>query len=314
MSPTPESAWKASRSGITMLIHKSSKFPRTSHYRQQPFGAYHTAKQSPWPIPHLKAPGLVSSTQPQHVREVSEHLSKSGILKVTLGFPDSDSLYLEQLIRSLHRYHGHKLPISHSASRGWFWDVRPSTINFQSANHQARSETMENFPWHTDCSYENATPRYFALHMLQHDRFGGGTLSLMNVRELTALLSPATRAALKRNEYEIATPPEFVKDANETRIIGSLLSTDSNGQPIMRFRDDIITPLSKGALRAFEELKQTLSTAGSQPGVILHLTAAELPRQSIIMLDNRRWLHSRNEVRDPARHLRRVRWDAIRFD
>lgn len=31
------------------------------------------------------------------------------------------------------------------------------------------------------------------------------------------------------------------------------------------------------------------------------------------MMDNERWLHARNEVKDPNRHLRRVRWDAREF-
>ena len=98
------------------------------------------------------------------------------MLKLSLGFADEDSDYLKQLLVSLHKNHGHQLPIAHSATRGWFWDVRPSKTNFQAGNHQARSETMNEFPWHTDCSYEDPPPRYFALQVLQHDRYGGGTL------------------------------------------------------------------------------------------------------------------------------------------
>ncbi|KAI0099772.1 hypothetical protein GGR51DRAFT_551951 [Nemania sp. FL0031] len=274
---------------------------------------YHTSGKPLGLVPHLKAPSLAISTQLQHTLQVSEHLKKSGILKVTLDFPDNQSRYLEQLIRSLHSHHGHQLPISHSSSRGWFWDVRPSSTNFQTANHQARSETMQEFPWHTDCSYENPTPRYFALHVLQHDQFGGGTLSIMNVEKLIERLSPETREALKRNEYQIITPPEFVKDANAKPIVASILSSDSEGKPIIRFRDDIFKPLSENASRAFEELIKALSAAASDPEVTMHLTAEDLPKQSVIMLDNRRWLHSRNVVNDPSRHLRRVRWDAILF-
>ncbi|KAI1123804.1 hypothetical protein F5Y10DRAFT_280655 [Nemania abortiva] len=272
-----------------------------------------TTREPLGPVPHLRAPDLASSTHPKHTLKVFEHLKKSGVLKVTLGFPDNESRYLEQLIHSLDRDHGHNLPISHSASRGWFWDVRPKITNFQTANYQARSETMQEFAWHTDCSYEVLAPQYFALHVLQHDRFGGGTLSLMNVQNLTERLSPETQEALKRKEYQIVTPPEFVKDSNATHITVSLLSNNSDGQSIMRFRGDIITPLTEDAAKAFEELKRAMLTAVSNPDVTMHLAAEELPKQSVIMLDNRRWLHSRNEVKDPSRHLRRVRWDAILF-
>lgn len=46
---------------------------------------------------------------------------------------------------------------------------------------------------------------------------------------------------------------------------------------------------------------------------ILNLTADRLSRGSIIMMDNGQWLHARNEVKDPSRHLRRVRRDAQQF-
>ncbi|KAJ8133119.1 hypothetical protein O1611_g507 [Lasiodiplodia mahajangana] len=313
MSPISSYAEKA-KSSLRALGQGLSGRSLTSPRQQLFLRAYHAPRKSLGPVPHLRAPTLASSTQSQHTLDVSEHLRKSGILKVTLGFPDKESRYLEQIIRSLHSRHGHKLPISHSASRGWFWDVRPSSTNFQTANHQARSETMSQFPWHTDCSYENPTPRYFALHVLQHDQFGGGTLSIMNVGKLIERLSPAAREALKGDEYRIVTPPEFIKDANAKPIITSVLSSDSEGKQIIRFRDDIIKPLSENAANAFQELLQALPAAATDPQTTMHLTAKDLPKQSVLMLDNRRWLHSRNVVKDPSRHLRRVRWDAIQFD
>ncbi|KAI1362095.1 hypothetical protein F5Y08DRAFT_313148 [Xylaria arbuscula] len=141
-----------------------------------------TAQETPIQIPQLRASQLECSTQTRHVQTVADELARTGLLKISLDFQDDDSRYLEQLVVSLHKYHAHRLPISHSFNRGWFWDVRPSTVKTQSANHQARSETMEEFPWHTDCSYEDPTPRYFALHVLQPDRCGGGVLSFMNVQ------------------------------------------------------------------------------------------------------------------------------------
>ncbi|KAI0538236.1 hypothetical protein GGR58DRAFT_513207 [Xylaria digitata] len=264
-------------------------------------------------IPHLQAPQLLFSVQSEHVRAVSDQLSSTGILKVSLGSQDDKSQYLERLLLSLHQHHGHKLPISHSASKGWFWDIRPSATDFQTANCQARSETMEEFPWHTDCSYEDPTPRYFALQVLQPDRYGGGTLSLMNVQGLSEQLSSATRAALMRPEYKITTPPEFHKQSGQHHITGSLFSVDSEGRPGLRFRDDIIAPLNNEASRALEDLKQAIATAATMPEITSQLTAEDLPEQSIILVDNRRWLHSRAGVKDPKRHLRRVRWDAVPF-
>ncbi|TFB01713.1 hypothetical protein CCMA1212_006254 [Trichoderma ghanense] len=270
-------------------------------------------------VPRLEAPNLSCAQEPGHVRVVSETLAQRGILKVSLGFADPESRYLEQLLRSLHQHHGHQLPISHSATRGWFWDVLPSATSFQTANCQARSETMDDFPWHTDCSYEDPPPRYFALQVLQPDRCGGGTLSVMNVERLSERLSPEARASLARPEFQIRTPPEFVKQPGQRDIVASILLADGEGRLTrMRFREDLLTPLSERAAAALGELRRVLLQGAEARGshrsmVRLDLTPEVLPEGSIIMIDNRRWLHARNHVRDPERHLRRVRWDAVPF-
>ncbi|EFY93929.1 hypothetical protein MAC_00420 [Metarhizium acridum CQMa 102] len=264
------------------------------------------AASSSSPVPHLRAPNLLHARQPSHVDVVAHHLQSQGILKVTLDFPDPESRYLEHLIASLHQHHGHRLPVSHSASRGWFWDVRPAASDFQTRNHQARSETMAEFPWHTDCSYEDPTPRLFALQILRHDHLGGGTLSVANVDQLLRHLSPRTRLALARDEFEIAVPKEFSKSPERTSITGRLLST-SRGRGALRFRRDILAPLTPAAAAALDELNAALEMA------TLHLPASDLPSGSVILVDNFRWLHARTDIRDQARHLRRVRWDAVPF-
>ncbi|KAJ4147620.1 hypothetical protein LMH87_002132 [Akanthomyces muscarius] len=270
--------------------------------------------QSP-AVTNLLAPSLSYSQKPDHVALVAQRLEADGILKITLGFQDDESQYLEKLIRSLHARHGHQLPIAHSATRGWFWDVRPSRASFQTANHQARSETMEDFPWHTDCSYEYPPPRFFALQVLQPDRRGGGTLSVMSAARLGEHLDGATLATLMRPSFRIAIPTEFVKDpAARPWIRGRLIVADprSGGAPVLmiRFREDIVTPLDAEAAAALDRLRTALRHLAAQDHSTLHLSPEDLPARSIILIDNRRWLHARNRVADPERHLRRVRWDA----
>jgi alpha-ketoglutarate-dependent taurine dioxygenase len=269
-------------------------------------------------LPHLAATTIECSINQNHVNEVHEQLERHGILKISLSFPDPDSRYLEQLVSSLNKHCGHQLPIAHSRSRAWFWDVRPENVAFQTANHRARSETMDEFPWHTDCSYEGFPPRYFALQVLQHDRFDGGTLSVMNIESLNQSLSQSTQRSLMRREYGIKIPKEFVKDSAKQQIVGNLMAIDPESKScMMRFRRDLVTPLTKRASDALEELDTCLKRANAttRPGSqsIMHLTSAGLPMGSIIMMNNRRWLHSRNKINDPKRHLRRLRWDAASF-
>lgn len=288
--------------------------------------------QSP-AVTNLLASSLSCSQKPDHVALVAQRLEEDGILKITLGFDDDSSQYLETLIRSLHARHGHRLPIAHSATRGWFWDVRPSPDSFQTAGHQARSETMDDFPWHTDCSYEYPPPRFFALQVLRPDRRGGGTLSVMSAARLGEHLDGGTLAALMRPSFRIAIPTEFVKDpAARPWIRGRLLvagprksgvggggggvgAAQKQLPPVLmiRFREDIVTPLDTQAAAALDRLRTALRHLAAQDHSTLHLSPADLPARSIILIDNRRWLHARNRVADPERHLRRVRWDAAPF-
>ena len=87
----------------------------------------------------LEAPSIAYAQQRDHVDRVSSQLERTGMLKISLGFPDNSSSYLKQLLVSLHENHHHRLPISHSAKRGWFWDVRPNENTFQAGNHQVCS-------------------------------------------------------------------------------------------------------------------------------------------------------------------------------
>ncbi|KAE8316052.1 hypothetical protein BDV41DRAFT_574077 [Aspergillus transmontanensis] len=262
-------------------------------------------------VPYLAVPSLTHASQRTHINAVHHILENEGILHVQLGFPDDKSSYIQELLLNLHKTHNHGLPLTHSADRGWMWDIRPSLEMFQSNNHQARSETMEQFPWHTDCSYEGQPPRFFALQVLQPDQCGGGTLSVLNVDQLLTLLSPSARKWLSTPNYRIEVPPEFVKNPNEKAIIGNLLTMNANGKTQLRFREDITSALCSEAAEALREFKCVLGAAAKRQ--ILNLTAERLPRGSIIMMDNGRWLHARNEVKDPNRHLRRVRWDAREF-
>ncbi|KAI1424749.1 hypothetical protein F5Y12DRAFT_750783 [Xylaria sp. FL1777] len=311
MCRASRSAWATSRANPFTSTYGLWRLPRvvSSYSLHQTYASTKTSMQ----ITQLQASQATCSTQPQHVQIAAERLASTGILKINLDFPDDDSQYLKQLVLNLHKYHGHMLPITHSASRGWFWDIRPSAANFQTANCQARSETMEEFPWHTDCSYENPTPRYFALQVLRPDRYGGGVLSLMNVQGLSERLSSTTRVALMRPDYKITTPMEFYKQSKQHHITGNLFATDSDGRPSMRFRGDIVTALNSNASQALEDLKQCLTAAAAEPEITMHLSAVDLPERTIVLVDNRRWLHARTDVKDPERHLRRIRWGAVPF-
>ncbi|CAG8364642.1 unnamed protein product [Penicillium salamii] len=296
------------RRGMTSCFIPQS----TRWYSTATHGAPQVTKIAPV-VPHLKAKSVFDPQEPHHTNEIHRHLQTHGVLKITLGFPDTESQYLESLVKNLGARHGHGPPITHSATRGFFWDVRPTTTSLAQDN-RARSETMSEFPWHTDCSYEHDPPQFFALQVLQPDRCGGGTLSALTIERICSLLSDDAQSTLFKPKFEIKIPPEFVKDPTKPNILGSILSTSARDQSIlMRYRDDIITPITDGASLALTELRSALKELELSPDAILHLKSEDMPEGSIILFDNRRWLHARNQIKDPNRHLRRVRWNATPF-
>ncbi|KKK17321.1 hypothetical protein AOCH_002447 [Aspergillus ochraceoroseus] len=254
-------------------------------------------------VPQLDAGHVGHSHDRAHVSQIHHFLDTAGILKVNLHFEDSSCRYLEQVVRSLNREYGHGLPIDHSASRGWFWDVRP---------------VCDNSAPTTPTTTKTPPPRFFALQVLYPDKCGGGILSVLQVDCLLARLSSGAREALSTAEYRIQVPPEFIKDSDQLSIVGPVLAVEKSShagtphRPQLRFRADIFTPLTGRAEAALQELRSLLHGPDIAKEV-LQLTPALLPEGTLILLDNRRWLHARKEVKDPDRHLRRVRWDARPF-
>ncbi|CAL8582795.1 hypothetical protein XPA_008439 [Xanthoria parietina] len=262
-------------------------------------------------IPRLAASSLEDSSHQAHTDAIATALRGPGVAIVDLKFPDASSEYLRRLVLNLGNYHNHGPPITHSATRGWFWDVRPK----KTAGPQARSESSLNFPWHTDCSYESDPPQFFALHVLHADRRGGGTLSALNVSRALKKLKPATFETLSRPEFRIKVPPEFAKGVDN--ITGCLVGKGEEGSGVrIRYRADIIEPLSSGASDALAEVHELLASSRDTDArdVQVDLSPQVLPDNAIVLMDNGRWLHARNEVRDPERHLRRVRWGRRKFE
>ncbi|THV54928.1 hypothetical protein BGAL_0017g00220 [Botrytis galanthina] len=286
----------------------TAKFSRQS----TEFSGYGTSSD----VPRIIVSNIDDAQNVMHVNTIDAALQKHGMVIITLAFPDPDSTYLLEIIQSLQRHHAHGEPLAHSSTRGWFWDVKP-TPKSASIEHHARSETMDDFPWHTDCSYALEPPKFFGLHVLQADRCGGGTLSVLQVDKVLKLVSKEALKTLSEGKFRIEVPSEF---ANGTKsVIGPVLKLVGDEQVGFqkmkcRYRADIIHPLTEEAESALREPNQALAQARMDKGdLCLNLTPQMLPNGSVLLMDNGKWLHARNEVKDPERHLRRIRWDAREF-
>ena len=261
-------------------------------------------------IPRFKASSFDYSNSPTNIREVDGALRTQGIALVDLKISDPTSDFLLNLVLNLGKYQSHGPPISHSGSRGWFWDVRPT----DEKGHKARSEGSSEFPWHTDCSYEACPPQYFGLHVLRADHMGGGTLSALNVLHLLQRLSTSANTSFIQPDYRIKVPPEFFKGIEN--IEGKLIATsEDQNNPRIRYRSDITQGLTAGAGKALGELNNLLAPDSKDEiqDIKVDLTPQDLPNNTIVLMDNGKWLHSRTNINDPRRHLRRIRWGRREF-
>lgn len=232
------------------------------------------------------------------IEAVRMALAKYGLAVVETHFEDVASDYMVNLTKHLGE------PLSHSSCHGILWDVKP-VASIDSKN-VARSETMESFPWHTDCSFEEFPPRYFALHIIHHDRYGGGKLRLVHTDSILKNLTPQIIHILQSPLFKIHVPEEFHKEINY--IVGPLLSSD--GQRKLRYRRDIIEPLNDEAAAALGEVERSLLLVD---GAARLLGQDVMKDGCIVLLDNARWLHARSPIRDSNRWLRRVRWGPEKF-
>jgi alpha-ketoglutarate-dependent taurine dioxygenase len=182
------------------------------------------------------------------------------------------------------------VPRTHDPNGTLVWDIRPQTTDVRAA----RSHQASEFPWHTDCAFENPPPEYMALLVVQPDRFGGGESLLLDTQSF--VFSAATQRSLQQ-PFPFRAPREFEK--GEPITYGSILLPRG-----MRYRREIIPDelCTREQLHALDALDEVIARSNPMRTV--------LPQNSILFLDNHRFLHARTEIYDPQRHLQRIRYDA----
>ena len=204
-----------------------------------------------------------------------EELVREGVA-VLPGAPRSAEqgrAWLTDLIGGWGHLHGH------DAAGKLVWDVRVEPSG------QARSQGMDEFSLHTDASFEDTPPRYVGLLVIRPDASGGGQSQWVAVSDVLMRVSERCRAYL-RMVRSLRVPAEFSKGVE--RIWGPLLC----GQDFMRYRRELLEA---------DVPEFSLALEGER-------VSCDLAEGSLLLLDNWRFLHGRTAVRDPLRHLLRVRF------
>lgn len=237
---------------------------------------------------------------PLYEKSLIEH----GIVLIQLGFEDLTSEFMLKLIEKIGVPHAHS-----SKGDDYLWDIK-AMCNNNEVKTNARSHSDHEFLMHTDASFELNTniPRYFGLHVLQNDRFNGGQSLLLSLNDVINNLSKNNLNTLKTHKFKFKIPNEFRKNNNLDFNEGPIISCDGYKQHICRYRSDIIIERDKlhdnvkSALNCFESLIDI-----KKSNLISYF---QLKSNTIILVDNCRYLHGRTEIIDSIRHLRRIRFQA----
>lgn len=210
-----------------------------------------------------------------------ERLLAEGVLVVDYGRLSAGEaeVMLTELVRDWGRPH------HHNGDGQLVWHVRSQR------DGRARSQGLDEFSLHTDASFEAPPPRFVALFVVREDRAGGGVSEWVSSRQILARLDARVHEAL-RQPFAMAVPDEFAKGCSQFE--GALLWDDD----CVRYRSELLRPLPHQLFAM-----QALDAALRGPRESRSLQAGTL-----LLLDNWRMFHGRTAVRDPERHLLRVRF------
>lgn len=175
------------------------------------------------------------------------------------------------------------------------WHVQPKP---KSSDRQdkplARSQTDEEFLFHTDCSYEMNPAEYMALFIVEPDQLGGGQLEIIRLSDILQHLSLKTKENLLRKKLHINVPREFRKASDTDHIDAPILLDHEK----IRYRYDIV---SKGNIEELNEISSIIPN--------IEKYRPKLDKYSMIILNNQKFLHGRTKILDLHRHLLRIRFN-----
>lgn len=222
-------------------------------------------------------------------RDLKYVLHRFGILIIELLYEDSTGETLAKIVKNI------GIPHVHDQNEKIMWDIQ--TKSLQEGQGIARSHTNSEFLMHTDCSYEENAPDFFGLYAIEHDRMGGGKNLLIDCTTLVQHLSPETLKTLQTEQVKVLVPQEFFK--KNKYIYNYIIDWDLN----VKYRKEIIdlTQCSEKQLKAINELDEVIYNK-------LIIRSIFLPKNHILLLDNKKFLHARTKVNDPNRHLKRIRF------
>ncbi|KAJ2992737.1 hypothetical protein HDV02_002877 [Globomyces sp. JEL0801] len=257
-------------------------------------GGIALAPSIPSPSPFKNTLFIEKSLKPleqEKIQSVLDSLHESGIVVVSTPVNDICPENFQEMLQSLGA-----ISQEHNKEGTFCW-----TINAKLST-TARSHTSEAFLVHTDASFEDSPPRYFALAIKHQDCTGAGETSLASIEDAVSQLTEVQKKILRTTVVKWTIPPEFNRGIPYVK--GTVLFSNTMG----RFRKDIIdtSDLTKENADLFWDAYNTIDNILANS---CEKNKSVLPEGSIVIIDNWKYVHSRKQFNDLNRLLYRVRFN-----
>lgn len=245
-------------------------------------------------VSNLKVPDIC--VQKLTLENIDIDLLKSILLKYGFLILNVHSIEDFSFLDIISKFSKFGIPHTHNDTEKIVWDIKLGGTT--GVEELARSHGMDEFTFHTDCSYEYDTPSHFALNVIQHDQKNGGWNLLVSNQSIINNLSYESLSTLMNKKYEVKIPPEFYKGQDKEEIY--LIDRDFN----IQYRKDIIIrdALDITMAKALDELEEIIFNP-------INMRKLFIEKGHILLLDNKVFLHSRTKIKDNSRHLQRIRFN-----
>jgi len=155
------------------------------------------------------------------------------------------------------------------------------------------------FLLHTDLSYSTASPPLFLMHSLVNHPGDGGQTTLCSVDRLVERLAEPLRRELSAPQFIFPVPSYY---PSHQAVTSAVLRQSPDGPWWLRFRQDGLRSTTWAGMSAVLELSRLM---------IDQMIETHVESDTVLLLDNRRWLHGRTAFLrqagpQGARHLNQV--------
>ena len=255
-------------------------------------------------LSHYKIP-ILEFARNGNTKELSSnvlhHLLHHKIVAVvnTANISDPESILMQQIVNNI----GIPIDQSFHFQGQYLWDIIYDETLFKKG---AIGNGLTAFDFHTENSFDPDPVRYFGMHYLQNHISFGGENQFISIDDILQLLTQDEINQLLNVNVAFKAPNLFRKETNHESANGTILFANQDSI-CLRFRHNVILrdQTNNDMLALVDKVYDIIVNISNESPLLI------MPDNTMLFWDNWHFLHSRKEIFDARRHLRRILFNPI---